>query len=234
MADTWILVRHPDKDGDAEGIHLGDKARITEKGEVEASLILHRIGSLAGMPDLVVSSTIPRALQLAEYIAYNLHLPIVPPNPVFNEIEKPEFLLGTRKDDPVHKEIMHAIRHGFDEDYLPPGVTVKTRSQLEEEVREAFAFIESLKAGCVVQIGHAKKIGMCIHWAWNREQTLKGYYETTDCTVDFDTTGLSILKRKPNRRTGEMGWHVATLNDVSHQEGFLSKNGELKEKLDLR
>lgn len=232
MADTWYLVRHPDKEGDEEGLYLGDVARITKKGEVEAEQMVHRIGSLAVMPEMLISSVIPRALQLAMHIGHTLNLP-TRASPLFNEIDKPEFLVGTYRSDPVHQSTMQAIRDMFDEDRVPPGISVKTRTELEEETRQAFAFIEALEFTTVLSVGHAKRIASHIHWVYNCGRTLKGYYDTVDRTVMLDTTGVTILKRKPDRRTGEMHWHIATINDTSHSEGFLSGNAQLTKDLGL-
>ncbi len=220
MANTFICVRHPDKDGDAEGVYWGDRARITQKGEQEAEILYRRIAALREHPELVLSSTLLRSLALAQRIGIDLFLPYQP-NALFDEIGKPDFFEGIRKDDPVYRDVSAAIRALFDDDEAPAGIPVKRRSELEEETRRTFAYIESLTEDTVLLVGHAKRIASYIHWVYCGEKTLRGFYDTADRTIRLSTTGITIFKREAGRHGEAPYWQLYCVNDVSHQEGFL-------------
>lgn len=212
MANRWIIVRHPHKEGEDEGVYLGDDARITEKGRAQAEILLKRIEKFK--PDGVVSSAIPRAMELAELFGHRLDRPVLV-DPIFNEIDKPSFLVGLSRTDDLYGSVLKEIRELFDEDRVPKGVNVKTRSELEEETRRAFATVEAYPMDTIVLVCHAKRIASYVHWVY-RNETLEGFYKEADRHLVLSTTGLTILSRKPDRRTGEQRWHIETVNDFSH------------------
>lgn len=212
MADTWIIVRHPHKEGEDEGVYLGHDARITEKGKRQAEVLIERLERLK--PDGVISSAIPRAIELAEMFGHRLDRPILV-DPIFNEIEKPSFLTGLSRTDPMYESVLREIREGFDDNVLPKGVTVKTRTELEEETKRAFTTVENYPMEKIVLVCHAKRIASFVHWIY-RNGTLEGFYKEADRHLILSTTGLTILTRRPDRRTGEVHWHIGTVNDYSH------------------
>ena len=214
MANRWIIVRHPHKEGEDEGIYLGDAARTTEKGKAQAEVLIERLQRFD--PDGVVSSAIPRAAELAEMFGKRLERPVLV-DPIFNEIGKPSFFVGLSRTDPLYTSVLEEIREGFDDDRIPEGVSVKTRSELEEETKRAFATVEAYPWETIVLVSHAKRIASYVHWVY-RNETLEGFYREADRNLILDTTGLTILARKPDRRTGEVRWHIDTVNDFSHDE----------------
>ena len=218
MADTWIIIRHPHKEGQDEGVYLGHDARITEKGKRQAELLLKRIEKLR--PDGIVSSAIPRAVELAEQFGHRLGKPVII-DALFNEIPKPSFFVGLSRTDPLYASTLKEIRDLFDADKVPEGVTVKRRTELEEETREAFAKVEAYPMKTIVLITHTKRIGSYVHWVY-RNGTLKGFYDEADKHLTFSTTGVTILARRPDRRTGEVRWHIDTVNDYSHDDEALA------------
>ena len=218
MANTWIIVRHPHKEGEDEGVYLGNDARITEKGKRQAEVLAARLERLR--PEGVVSSAIPRAIELAEMFGHRFNVPVLV-DPIFNEIEKPSFLVGLSRTDPMYESVLKDIRSGFDEDRLPEGVSIKTRSELEEETRRAFSTVENYPMESIVLVCHAKRIASFVHWVY-RNGTLQGFYQEADRHLILSTTGLTILTRRPDRRTGEVHWHIGTVNDYSHDEEALA------------
>ncbi len=217
MANTWICIRHPDKVGDKEGVYLGNQATITEKGRSQINEIIKRLASWNIKPEMVLGSSLERSVLLAKHVAFHLNLP-VHTNQLFNEIDKPEFLVGERRTSRVHEQTMRAIRKLFDENKVPPGVRVKKRTELERETRETFKCIEQFSCDTVLLVGHAKRIASYAHWILKNEKTLRGYYQEADRNLVFDTTGITIFVRKPDRRTGRIHWHIQSLNDTAHAE----------------
>ena len=218
MANTWILIRHPNKVGDDEGLYLGDTADITDSGWQQMPLVTDRLKLLH--PDAITCSLFPRAITLADHIAAQLGVETVLKHGLFNEIAKPRFLIGMRRDDPIHIEVMQAIRDQFDDDTIPTdllrGEKIERRSELEDRVRKAFQYVESLPlAEVVLTVSHAKFIAALVHWLWENG-TLKGYYPKADRSLKISTTGITILSREPNRRTGEIEWLIKTINEEAH------------------
>lgn len=225
MANKLILIRHPDKVGDAEGIYLGNRAGITAKGQEQIPLVIARLKLL--LPDAVICSMYPRAVALAERISEELHIPEPIQSDLFNEIDKPQFLIGMHRDDPVHQEVMQAIRDQFDDDSVPTellrGEKIRTRSEIEEEIRKLFLYVEHFRTdspilpNTLLAVTHAKKIAALLHYVYNRG-SLKGYYQTSDRAIKISTTGVSILTLEPDRRTHEMAWHIRTVNEEVHMD----------------
>lgn len=239
MANRLILIRHPDKAGDKEGIYLGNAAMVTEEGNSQIPLVIARL-KLMG-PDAVISSMFPRSVKLAERVAEELGLPVPLRSDLFNEIDKPQFLVGMSRDDPVHVEVIQRIRDLFDEDRVPTellrGERVKTRSELEEEIGKLLLLVEHFQTDIPVSpntllaVTHAKKIAAILHYVYHRG-SLKGYYDTTDRSIKVDTAGISTLVLGPNRRTNELEWQIQTVNAVEHLDiAFEEKLRSLLQKL---
>ncbi len=220
MANTWICIRHPDREGIEEGVYRGERARITEKGKRESEVTFRRIIGLRERPGLILSSEIPRSRILAHRLAIELYLQ-VKENALFNEISKPDFFEGMRKDDPVYLDFARAQQELFDDDRIPPGMSVKRRSELEEEMRQTFSYIESLQEKTVLLVGHAGRIGSYIQWVLSGEKTLRGYYAMANQRVRISTTGITIFKREAGRHGGEPFWQLYSVNDVSHHENYM-------------
>jgi broad specificity phosphatase PhoE len=216
MANTWILIRHPDKEGDAEGIYLGNGAKITPKGQLEITDVLDRLLLWDEKPQMVLTSLIPRAVELGQYVAGTLGITAIESLALFNEIDKPESLVGLRRGSQKHERIMRAVRRLFDQNKVPKGIHVMSRRELEAQTRQAFDYIESLPCEIVLVVSHAKRIASYVHWVLKNCRTLKGYYAEADRNLKIDTTGISVLKRMPDRRTKRVHWHVQMLNDTSH------------------
>lgn len=235
MADVVYLVRHPDKEGDREGVYLGNDARITAHGHDQVLLTIARLKMLH--PYLVLTSKLPRSIELGHVLAHELNAH-VEQHALFDEIDKPQHLVGMKRSDPAHVAAMQAIRDCFDDDRVPEGVEVKSRSQLEEETRQAFTLFEGHRhrpsygrKPAIVVVGHAKRIATYVHWALNGE-SLVGFYRT-DSHLKLDTASITTLVREPDRRTGVVGWHVQSVNDTWHlQQGVEWQFQELFAKLE--
>lgn len=234
MANRIDLVRHPDKEGDAEGLYIGPDARITERGWQEAEVVVERLSRLPH--ELIMCSQVPRAIGLAKMYAERLKYEHLEPNALLNEIDKPRFLRGLLRADPIHVGVMQTIRDCFDSGQppelsdalhgmieaqlgltLPRRIHVKDRAQLEAETRALFRFIEARPEEAVLGVSHAKRIASLVHWTY-RNGTLERFYEEADKNLTIDTTGITTLVRKPDRRTKKMRWQVLTVNDTSHYE----------------
>lgn len=217
MEKTWILIRHPDKEGDAEGIYSGDRAGLTEKGWMQFRPTLARV--LLLHPEVVTSSDLPRAHELAKAIANELQVDAVC-HTMFREIYKPQSLVGLSRSDPYHEEVTSRAREGFNRNLvirLPTGERFPTRRELERETRLAFTFIESLSQQTILTVSSAKRIAAYLHWIY-RNETLRDYYLEVDANVDIDNVGITILRCGVNRRTGKKKWHIRTVNDTAHAD----------------
>ena len=246
MANRIDLVRHPKKEGENEGLYLGTQAQITSEGWEETEVLINR---LMRMPhDVVVTSQIPRAIQLARVYAERLGNPEPESFEFFNEIDKPQWLVGLHRSDPIHVRVMKTIRDSFDSARvpllttdlqqeiacrlgldLPLRINVKGRRALEAQMQRIFNYFDSLDANTALCVTHAKLIGAILHWQNSGQKSLKGFYQTTDRNYKFHTTGITTLVREPDRRTGELHWHIEAVNDTSHYDA--AKHQELEELL---
>lgn len=232
MANTWILIRHPDKIGDKEGVYLGDTAGITELGRQQMALVTERLKQLC--PMVVTCSMFPRAVTLAEHIAAELGLGEPVQTGLLNEIDKPRFLIGMKRTDEEHQKVMQAIRDGWDADTVPVdllrGETIRTRSEVERDLDRLFAMIEGFlptqhapAPEVMLSVSHAKTIAAIGQKVLSKDGSLVGYYDMADRAFKVSTTGITILVRRPNRRTGERHWHIQTWNEESHTDTGLDE-----------
>lgn len=234
MANRIDLVRHPDKEGDAEGRYIGPDARITKKGWEEAEILVDRLAQLPH--ELVICSQISRAIGLAEMYVDRLAYEDFEPTPLLNEIDKPKFLRGLLRSDPIHVGVMQTIRDCFDSGEppmlnetlhelirsqlqlkLPRRIQVKSRADLEIETRALFRYVEARPEEAILGVSHAKRIASLVHWTYCNG-TLERFYQEADKNLTIDTTGITTIVRKPDRRTGTMRWQVLSVNDTSHYE----------------
>lgn len=244
MANRIDLVRHPDKEGDREGVYRGADAKITEQGWREAEVVIERLVSFPH--ERIVSSEIPRAKALAELYARRLGYERIDHLAFLNEIDKPKFLVGLERTDPIHVEVMQTIRDCFDSGKLPmlsdrlrddirhrlgldlpPCIKVKGRAEVEAETAIAFKAFRAYTESSILVVCHAKRIASYVHWVYKNCRTLEGFYGEADQNLTIDTTGITTLLWKRDRRTGEMRWHVGAVNDTAHYEA--AKNREFEQ-----
>jgi len=230
MANIWVLIRHPDKVGDKEGIYFGDTATITEFGRQQMTLVIARLKLLC--PAVVTCSMFPRAVMLAEHIAAELGLGEPVQTGLLNEIDKPRFLIGLKRTDPLHQDVMQAIRDGWDADTVPEhllrGEKIRSRSEVEHDLDRLFTMVEGFlpthhapAPEVMLSVSHAKTIAAIGQKILSKDGSLVGYYDMADRAFKVSTTSITILKRRPNRRTGELQWHIQTWNEESHTDiGF--------------
>lgn len=211
-AKVCYLFRHPDKKGDAEGIYLGNDARITDYGRSQVPLTVAQLKLLH--TEVILSSKLPRSIELGQVMADAMGLPLIQ-NELFNEIDKPQSLVGLKRLDPRHAETMRQVRELFDDDRVPEGVAVKSRSEIEFETRRGFDLIESLPYEFVAIVGHAKRIASYVHFVQTGCKTLRGFYDM-DAALKLDTASITTLVLEPDRRTGEPVWKVQSVNDTWH------------------
>lgn len=237
MADRIDLVRHPDKDGDAEGIYLGWNATISNRGAEEAEYVVRRLGQFPH--ELIVSSQIPRAITLAKMYGERLNVPVMT-DPLFNEIAKPQFLVGLHREDPIHIEVTRIIRDAFDDDgeaLLPADLQkriwdqlglavdaklkIENRTDLERRVENIFRRFDVLRREDSVQVhsalivSHAKLIAAIIQYGMCG--TLRGFYSQGDRVLKINTTGITTFVREPDRRPPyDSIWKIANVNDTAH------------------
>lgn len=227
MANVLILIRHPKKMGDEEGIYLGDLAEITQEGEQELPLVTARL-KLIG-PTALICSMFPRAYTLAKYIATELGLGLPIQLRQLNEIDKPQFLRGRKRRGRLHTRVMRTIRRLWNANKVPTellrGEKIRTRKEVERDIKYLFRFVENFslphgdpETDIVCAVSHAKTIAAIVHWVYRGDGTLLDYYEQADRALKVNTTGITILRREPNRRTGKIEWVIDTTNERSHTE----------------
>jgi broad specificity phosphatase PhoE len=218
MANVLILLRHPQKEDDIDGVYRGRHAKITEQGLRESQLIIEELVNY--QIDAVMSSTIERAGLLGARIAKRLNRPLYL-DPLLNELEKPEAFIDREYLNPDVQAFMLEWRERFDDDYVPEGVAAKSRSGLEEEMRELFAHVEAYPHERVVGVSHAKRIALIYHWVYRGERTLEGYYREADRSLLIENTEPIVFIRKPDRRTSEMHWHIGSTFSLMRQDQAL-------------
>jgi len=240
MANTWILIRHPDKEGDKEGVYLGDTAKITSAGQRQMDSVIPRLKLLS--PTIITCSMLPRAVTLAKHIAKELGLGDPIQTGLLNEIDKPRFLIGRKREGRLHKTVMRAIRKEWNANTVPTrllrGEKIRKRSEVERDLKRLIKMVEEFRPthhapvpDVLLSVTHAKLIAAIGQMLWNKDGSLRDYYDEADSKLKVSTTGITILTREPNRRTRKMQWHVKTWNEETHADSALEEFQDLINKV---
>lgn len=218
MRQILLLLRHPEKEDDLDGIYRGHEAKITERGLRQVEAVTSMLVDL--QIDAILSSALMRTGLMAAHIADRLQRPVTI-EPLLNELDKPKHLIGKRYDHPEARALMQEHRDRFDEDHVPEGSGLQSRSMLEQEMRDLFTRIERMPQHRILAVTHAKRIAACRHWVYKGERTLEGYYREADRTLLIENTDIFVLIRQPDRRTGEPHWHIGSLESLRRADDGL-------------
>lgn len=215
---TFYFIRHPHTNDEVDGIYRGEEASITEEGRQQAQNVAARIGDIH--VDRVITSTIPRAVELAQLISAHGILPLTAKG-LFKECRKPSVTVGKRRDHPESKRIMKTIRERFDDQYLHSDE--ENREMLERRVAAALEYLASLPQARIAVVTHGKFLRMIWHYLYEGE-TLEGFYRKADRRLEHDNVGVTVIALKPNYRNGKRDWTLVTWNDTAVLDVFLTSD----------
>lgn len=161
MSDAAIWMRHGTcRDGlHQPPIHARPDSQLTHVGAAQAGLAAADLRRLPVRPNLVVSSTLRRAVETATVVATVLHAATAAPAPAFDEWRAPDCVLGLaseRYPDPyVRWRQQRDLRPNS---ALPGGESIR---EFAERAAEAAGLAQELaiEHGAIVIVSHRLLIG---------------------------------------------------------------------------
>ena len=209
------FVRHGESEGNTSPVFMDDAVPLTAVGRAQAEAVAMRCTKLP--VEVIVASTMPRAIETAEIINAKIGKPMAYSD-LFVERRRPSDLLGKDKKHPDTVAVQKAMRHGF-------GHIAGYRFSDEEDFAElkarAYAALDYL-AGMTEE-----NILVATHGWFMRIMVACAVFgaELTDreCKRFVDAfaptnTGITVFtydeKRVADGNTGP--WRILTWNDHAH------------------
>ncbi|HVY72838.1 MAG TPA: histidine phosphatase family protein [Candidatus Paceibacterota bacterium] len=206
------FVRHGESDANAGGpLKPENEVSLTELGHEQAEFVGQRATKLG--VDVIISSTLFRARQTAEHISQATGLP-VETSDLLIERRYPSAGHGRTKDDPILKEILHALEVRFGEDD-PKHSDEETFEEIKERVIKALEYLANRPEENILVVTHGITLRILVAVAlFGPELTRR---EAGKIVNVFKTknTGISYFEYDPELQP-HAPWIVRTWNDHAH------------------
>ncbi|MEK7612822.1 MAG: histidine phosphatase family protein [Patescibacteria group bacterium] len=204
------LVRHGESQSNAGGIVIGAEAPLTPRGVEQAKFIAERISKLP--VEAIVSSTMLRALQTAQYISDVKNIR-VETSDLFCERINPQEQFGLTNTDPEYNRIedLVNIRYG-DEGYRFSNED--TYADLNVRAQKALFYLEERTEEHIAVVTHSVFVRALLATLLFGKN-ISGH-ESKKIFRGFKTanTGLTIFQHDTNNQLGH--WRVVVWNDHAH------------------
>lgn len=207
---TVYFVRH----GESEG-NVGDKwqdhtAHLTPNGREQAALVGGRFVSYP--IDIILSSSMARAVETADIIADRIKKPIETSD-LFIERRRPKEQLGVDKKDPKAVYAEKTIISHFDE----PGFRFSDEENFDDLKKRALELLDFLAGRPeqnILVIGHGFFMRIVIGVIAMGETLTPKEGEQYIRTFHMRNTGVTIIQR--NEGDNKSTWDLCSWNDYSH------------------
>lgn len=205
------LIRHGESVPNVEPIIGGMRgdAGLTDRGREQARLLEQRLRDEDLHADQLYASTLPRALETAEYVARALRLPIQPADDL-HEL-RPGEADGMTVDEWRRRYLGHGSPE-FRDPFLPfsPGGESWV-SFLARAGAALVALVDRHPGETVVAVTHGGVIEASFSLAFGLGGTAN--------RVSFAALNTSITRWRHRSRDGRREWTAVTFNDAGHLAG---------------
>lgn len=204
------FVRHGESETNAGMISKGAMSRLTEKGVEQAYSIAERCAKLP--VDVIVSSTIPRAMETAEIINSKISKPIEYSN-FFVERRRPSEQTGITRSDSKYLAIDETILENFSK----TGYRYSDEENFEDlkkRADEAFEYLENRPEENILVLTHGFFMRIVLARAIFGKSLSAYEAEKFFKTMHMANTGLSIFGYDENNQGTP--WHVWVWSDHAH------------------
>lgn len=207
---TVYFVRHGESEGNVGEKWQTESAALTLNGREQTSLLGSRLVSYP--VDVIISSTMKRAIQTADIISDHIKVPIETTD-LLNERRRPSEQLGVEKEDvdAVYAEIemkehFNDVEFRFSDE--------ENFCDLKKRVEDFFSFLEARKEEHILVVTHEIFLRMiAAHIAHGQDMTGeegKQFFRT----FHMSNTGITTISK--NEGDNRSSWDLLTWNDYSH------------------
>ena len=207
---TIFFVRHGESDANV-GTHFSPAdAPLTAKGRQQAAFIAERTTHLP--VDVLISSTMGRAKETAEYIAEAIKLPIEY-SELMVERKFPSALVGLEKKSPEGKKMWDdwtksAAAGG------PRVLDGENFDDIKERSRTVIRLLEKRPEDNILIVSHGFFMRFLALFAIYRDELTPAIFAPIHFGLRVNNTGLTVLHYDPNDKHKD--WWVSVWNDHAH------------------
>lgn len=207
---TVYFVRHGESEGNAGDRWQDGQAVLTPNGREQAALAAN---SFMSRPvDVIISSTMKRAMQTANIIADRIKKTIETSD-LFSERRRPTEQLGVKKNDPKAKRAGREIIENFDE----PGFRFSDEENfddLKQRAKKLLQFLEKRKEKNILVITHGFFMRIIMGYIAMGDSLNGEEAQQFIRTFHMANTGITTISR--NEGDNNSTWDLQTWNDHSH------------------
>lgn len=214
MEKHVYFVRHGETDSNSDGILRGPESMLTEKGRQQAEVVAKRMARIG--VDALISSTYPRALETAGFVAKETSLR-VEENGLFVEWKQPSAIVRRHGNEPEVRKVYEEIhagnlipnyRHSDEESF----------TELRGRGMKALHFLEKYPAGRICVVTHGVFLRTLFGAAlFGADFSGRDFQKIIRRLI---TSNTGITYGRYGDRVGfngaTMGWELITWNDSAH------------------
>ncbi len=207
---TVYFVRHGESEVNAGDVWVGDNTRLTEKGTAQAEYVASRCKTLP--IDVIISSTLKRAVDTAEIIKNKITKPLEYSD-LFAERKWPSEQVGLPKNHPKADEIKRKVW----DDLSNPEFRYsdeETFGDLKERIRKALILLEDRAEDNILVVTHGFIMRIIVAYVVMGEELT-----AVECDQFIDkfhtkNTGLTVMHY--GKKVKRTQWYFSVWNDHAH------------------
>lgn len=208
------IVRHAESEGNAQKLHQGRNASLTQKGFQQAQVLANRFKTIS--IDAILSSDLKRARLTAGFIGQVVKKEITLTH-LLRELKRPTEIEEKSYDDPHVQLIKQQIVqnhndqnwHFSDEENF---------FDLKKRIEEFLTYLTLRKEDNVLLVTHAIVIRMIVSQIIFSKSLTPDEFLHIYKSFKVSNTGITLCQKKESK------WSLITWNDYAHL-GYLTKPG---------
>jgi broad specificity phosphatase PhoE len=204
------FVRHGESEGNSGPIRQTKETPLTEKGRQQAQFVAKRCNKLGA--ELIVSSTMVRAKQTAEYVVSEAQLPIEHSD-LFVERRRGSEVLGKPKDDPAALEVEEIIKKHF----ADPGFRHSDEENfddLKQRAKDALEYLANRPEEIMIVVSHGFFMKVLMAYVVFGDELTGKECEKFIRKFEMENTAITVIDGKEVPLG--MRWWIWIWNDHSH------------------
>ena len=214
---TIYFVRHGQSEGNANEIWVDGSSALSEKGKEQATAVAKRLAKLS--IDVVISSTMNRAVETADVIAQHLKKE-TDQSKLFGERKHPSIVYGKNRTDPAVAKISQEVRRNF---HLP-GYRHSDEENFDDFKKRSLAcldYLEYRKEDSIVIVTHGFFLRVLMAAVVFGEELTGHECEHFIRSFQMNNTGITIIRLREalySLKTAEQAskWELRVWNDHAH------------------
>lgn len=200
------FVRHGATEGNEKDEFQLPTIPLSEMGLKQAEFVAERFKTIPA--DVIIASDMKRAFQTAQAISMKINREVIPCS-LFQEILRPSFVRGKKKDDPEVVKVMTEVKANFEnKDWHHSDE--ENFFDLKKRAVKCLRYIEALKEENIVIVTHGQFLNMLIGIMGLGDTMTPKQFKFLQKFFIAKNTGITIV----DEHKGE--YFLMTWNDYAH------------------